>query len=119
VIEGLWIVRFLEPQSSEYNLNGGVVVIETERVLGGDSGYFYVGDVGKGDGNSWPISVVITRHDPNITSVFGDMNQFALSGRLSKASFTAGGFPILHADLTLTGSELSMVAELTKVSELP
>ena len=79
MIEGLWVVEFLAPQVDEFDLNGGVVVIETGRVLGGDSGYVYIGDINPiADG--WSLHVTITRHDSSIMSIFGDLDEYALSG---------------------------------------
>ncbi len=39
-LEALWTIEF---QATDDWVNGGVVVLETNRIYGGDSDYFYVG----------------------------------------------------------------------------
>lgn len=53
MIEGLWVIRFQGPGYEGFDLNGGVVVIESGRVLGGDSGYYYLGDISPTAAGMW------------------------------------------------------------------
>ena len=41
MIEALWSVEFISDMDV---IGAGVIVLETERILGGDSKYFYVGN---------------------------------------------------------------------------
>jgi hypothetical protein len=42
-LEALYLVEFGDVSGVDYQ-NGGVAVLETSRIFGGDSGYHYVGD---------------------------------------------------------------------------
>ena len=42
-IESLYVAEFGDVDGLSFR-NGGVVILETNRVFGGDSGYFYLGD---------------------------------------------------------------------------
>ena|SRR5438270_8563610 len=78
-IEALWTVRFGSAQTPDHELEGGVAVIESGRVLGGDSGYAYVGSV---DVKNHKVSgrLRVIRHNPNVSSVYGlDENEFELA----------------------------------------
>ena len=70
MIEGLWIVKFLTPNDPSMDLNGGVVVVESGKIFGGDSGYFYIGSMEPSGSSVWSSELTITRHDPSIESVF-------------------------------------------------
>lgn len=118
-MEGLWVVQFLEPSDPTMDLNGGVVVIETGRILGGDSGYFYLGQIGNQQNGTWPITLTITRHDPNIVSIFGDIDQFALEGTFVRQEQDDKGRPVMIADLMDMPSQAKLVVQLTRVSLLP
>ena len=41
-IEGLWVIEF-SIDLTEWQ-NGGILVLETQKILGGDSQYYYVGE---------------------------------------------------------------------------
>ena len=80
MLEGLWIVRFGGTGFESFDLQGGVAVIESCRLFGGDSGYFYVADVQPDGQGTWSVKGSIKRHDPNIESVFGDLDHVPLNG---------------------------------------
>ncbi len=73
-IEGLWSIQFQE--STKGNTGAGVVVFETQRVFGGDSGYYYIGNY-KVEGNKMEIEAKITKygHVP-MDSIFGPLGEF-------------------------------------------
>lgn len=119
MIEGLWIVKFLTPNDPQYDLSGGAVVIETGRVLGGDSGYFYVGELDPGEKGRWDIALQVTRHDPTIVSAFGDVDTINLAGFLLEDGVDSFGRSLLLANLRDAVSGMAMTAQLTKVTELP
>lgn len=119
MIEGLWVVRFIAPGASEGELNGGVVVIETGRVFGGDSGYYYVGELGQLHHGKWPLSLRVHRHDPQIESVFGDLEDFILIGHLEQIADDQLGRKIIMATLREESGESVLNVKMTRVADLP
>lgn len=119
MIEGLWIVKFLGPDDPAMSLNGGVLVIETGRLLGGDSGYVYTGEAGPLANGRCAADVTVTRHDPNMESVFGNVDQFVLRGELIVQEADPLGRSVLLAVMRAEELNMPFAAQLTKVSELP
>lgn len=75
MIDGLWTVEFI----STLNRSGqGVLVLNNGRLLGGDEGYYYSGSCHI-TGTKIEGNINVIRYDPKIISVFGDIDQFALS----------------------------------------
>ena len=69
-LEALYVVEFGDVCGIGYR-NGGVAVLETNRIFGGDSGYHYIGEYSVfGDG--FEASVRITKHNPSWVNAFGD-----------------------------------------------
>ena len=69
-LEALYVVEFGDFAGIEYR-NGGVAILETNRIFGGDSGYYYLGDFSI-FGDRFEASVRITKHNPVFANVFGD-----------------------------------------------
>jgi hypothetical protein len=69
-IESLYVVEFGDIGGLGYR-NGGVVILETARIFGGDSGYYYLGDYSV-FGDRFEASVRITKHNPAWCNAFGD-----------------------------------------------
>ena len=100
--DGLWVVEF----KSSAELNGkGVFVLNGERILGGDAGYYYSGQCKEVDGKvSGEINVI--RYDHNSISVFGEIDTFTLSiegtidGSVIETSATSESFPGLVMQIT-------------------
>jgi len=90
MFDGLWILEF----SSTINRYGrGVLVINKNRLLGGDDAYYYSGNC-KIDGDKIEGSVRVIRYDPLAPSVFGDdLDHFKIlfKGKIDKYSFSAIG----------------------------
>lgn len=80
-IEALWTVRFGQMGTPEASLEGGVAVMESGRIFGGDSGYAYLGSYDL-SGSTISGDLHIIRHgDPkHWQSVYG----------LQEAEFKAG-----------------------------
>lgn len=77
-IEGMWTVRFGPAQATEADLNGGIAVIESGRVMGGDSGYAYLGSI-EVAAQSVNGKLRIKRHDRQVASMYGrDEEEFEL-----------------------------------------
>ena len=70
----LWSVKF---QSNNFDFGSGVVAIDGDQVYGGDHGYYYVGKCTI-SGNSATAIVTVTKHNPTVTSVFGNIQTFNL-----------------------------------------
>ena len=72
-IEGLYVVEFgdvaIGGQTYTY-WNGGVAVLETNRIFGGDSGYYYLGNYTIKD-SQFEATAKIVKHNPNWEDAFG------------------------------------------------
>ncbi|MCK5565267.1 MAG: hypothetical protein KAJ07_08470 [Planctomycetes bacterium] len=75
MVEGLWTVDFI----SNLNMQGsGVFVLTSDnRILGGDNGYYYIGDY-KATGEDISGQIDVIRFDQSCVSVFGNVEQFNL-----------------------------------------
>lgn len=71
-VEGMYVVEFgdVALPGQPYR-NGGVAVLETLRIFGGDSGYYYVGDYATKDGRI-EANVRVVKHNPDWSDAFGD-----------------------------------------------
>jgi hypothetical protein len=69
-IEALYVVEFGDVVGPGYR-NGGIVILETARIFGGDSGYYYIGHYSV-FGNCFEASLCITKHNPAWANAFGD-----------------------------------------------
>ena len=118
MIEGLWVAKFLEPTSDEFDLDSGVLVIESGRVLGGDSGYYYVGQLTPAE-RGWKANVTVVRHDPKITSFFGDSSRMEFGGSFLRAGVDQLNRDTLIAELKMEENPNFLKVLLTKVADLP
>ena len=75
MFNGLWTIEFI---STMNRFGAGVLVLNNGRLLGGDNGYYYLGNYAVKD-NNIRGKVAITRFNKNIISVFGDVDQFSLT----------------------------------------
>ena len=96
----------------------GVVVIETGRILGGDSGYLYIGNIGEKHGESWPVSVTISRHDDRFESIFGEVSDYMLYGTLKPAEGPTDS-QVMLLELGRENANPEVLVSLTKAAELP
>ncbi len=89
MFDGLWTVEF---RSTNNDYGRGVVVINQNRILGGDDGYYYTGtcDI---NNNTIQGSINIIRYDVNSISVFGNIDHFELNieGDINENQFTLVG----------------------------
>jgi hypothetical protein len=82
MLEALYVVEFGDVAGSGFR-NGGVAVLETNRIFGGDSGYYYLGTFTVTGGHI-EAAVQIVKHNPAWGNAFGDAaTSFAI--RLSGA----------------------------------
>ncbi len=115
MLEGLWVTGFVEPKPSEVDLLSGVLVIETNRILGGDSGYVYIGEVGDKDGQFWPVKVTAKKHDDRIEGYFSDEDEAHFTGQIIKDPNNPAK---LLVRLVGAGQGL-MIISLSKAADLP
>lgn len=79
-IEALWSVTFVSTTGKQLTAGNGVIVLETGRILGGDSAFTYVGHY-KYDPRADQISASIRVRkygETDMQSVFGPMYDFEL-----------------------------------------
>lgn len=88
MFNGLWTVEF---RSAEL-YGRGILVINNERILGGDMGYYYAGNC-KINNNRIDATITVIKYDPNSVSIFGDIDHFELiiQGEINENNFTATG----------------------------
>ena len=110
MIEALWSVLFA---SNHQGFGAGVAVFETGRILGGDSGYTYIGSYEVKNG-VMTAEVVISKYMAAGTSVFGDLQQFTL--RLEGVP-KYDAFEVLGYVAEQPASKI--VIQLTRRAELP
>jgi hypothetical protein len=81
-VEALWSVKFGHAGGGEMlHRNGGIVVLETDRILGGDTWFSYIG-VYSTTGDQVLGKIKIKRHnfDPDSTDAWNtDANEFEIS----------------------------------------
>jgi hypothetical protein len=109
-IEALWSVEFI----SNHNIVGsGVAVLETQRILGGDAQYTYMGEY-RVENSTFHARIVVSMYGNNAFSVFGDRRQFTLllSGQPAEQIFDAVG----HIE---GEPQNRIVIRLTRRAELP
>lgn len=76
MFEGLWTIKFI---SSLNMWGGGVIVLTREgRIIGGDSGYYYIGTCTI-TGSQINGNIDIIQFDPQSISIFGELSNFQLT----------------------------------------
>lgn len=74
MIDGLYVAKFRTPLDEA----AGVIVISGVKVMGGDSGMYYLGEIFE-DGDKITVKMNVHRHNEVALSVFGDFDSFALT----------------------------------------
>ena len=88
-LEALWSVRF----SSNMGIHGGgVVVIENGKILGGETGYTYIGSM-RAERERVIARVRVSKYMAEAPSIFGmDHFEMELSGRADESQIRFEGF---------------------------
>ncbi len=109
-IEAMWTAKF---QSNKGAFGTGIVVLETGRVFGGDSQYYYVGDYSL-DGRQISVNISVTHYANDIDSIFGRLREFTviLKGEMNEKKMDLRGQANQDGNLQI---ELTM----GRVAELP
>ncbi len=115
MLEALWSIEF-QSNAAANNAGGGVLVLETERVLGGDPWFTIIGEYVAPQGTSTVEATVnVKRYRPGSHSIFGptiNELQLKLSGVPSREGFTMKGHVV--------GKPSQIVAvKLVRRAELP
>jgi hypothetical protein len=95
VLDGLWIVQYHGPAG----VGGGVVVFTKGQVLGGDSGFAYVGSYEE-KGDAVKARVSATQFDPNVPSVLGvpGNHDLLIEGKIKNDTIEGTGALVTHPD---------------------
>ena len=103
MVEGLWTVVFRAGQISA----GGVVVLQSGKIIGGDSQYYYIGTYSESGGRI-TATIRVQAFITNAVSVFGmpvgffDLNLAGtINGNQGSASATTSTFPGLRLNMNL------------------
>ena len=104
---GLYVSRFRTPLDD----SSGVIVVDGDRVRGGDSAMYYIGEI-SGDDDAIKVRLEVRQHDDSRQSVFGAVEAFTLvlTGRKKGADYVFEG----RAD---RASSLRFEAVLSRVAE--
>ena len=111
MLEALWSVEFL---SNLQGFGAGVAVLETGRVLGGDSQYTYIGSYSTNPSGILNSTVKVSHYFGPPHSIFGAAKEFnlILSGTPAHSSFEMRG----HVE---NNPQLQITIRFTRRAELP
>jgi len=113
--EALWSVMFQSnvQDASAGNIGGGVVVLETDRVLGGDGTFVYIGDY-KITAGTITVNLTVDKYNEFTESVFGNIDHFHLNleGEYNDIEFE------LHGTMAEDSSREIRI-KCARVAELP
>lgn len=110
MIEALYGVEFVSNMSSG---GYGVAVLETGRILGGDSSFVFVGDYEVKNG-VLHANVKCTNDRETLQSIFGDIKEFNL-----KLEGIPGQKEFILQGHMLENPEMKIGIKLTRRAELP
>jgi hypothetical protein len=116
-VEGLWLLRTNQVDDMSTVLAPSVITLETDRLFGGDSAYFYVGDYHVSNGNISGSARVRTH-----TIYDGLENVFGMSGPIDHTVTFNGAVTENILAGTMTSSldaSLTLYWQMTKLAELP
>jgi hypothetical protein len=111
--EALYVVEFGDVSVPGTYRNGGVAVLETGRVFGGDSGFYYLGEFQSTNGTV-TATIDVTQHNPLIQNAWGNG---ATNFKLQMRGEVQG--QNLVGTMTLAGSSLSLPIRLSWKADLP
>ena len=119
-VEGMWAIYFGDVDQQQ--VNSGVLVLETERIFGGDSLMAYKGTYGVANGTI-EASALIWAYNPTIdvVSAFGEVSPspstVSLQGQIGSDN---NGSPMISAQIWQEQNPtVKLPARLVKISDLP
>ena len=109
MIEALWSVEFISDMDV---MGAGVVVLETEKILGGDSQYFYVCKY-EVNNQELEAEIEVTHYSGEANSIFGPEDKFSvkITGEIKKEIMMGQGHRVDNPQRKL-GVRLTRRAEL-------
>src|SRR4051812_15063347 len=114
MIEAMYGVKF---HSNMGDFGFGVVILETGRVLGGDSSCVYVGEY-RVENGILKAHVEVTNDRKVLTSIFGDIDRFHLN---CSVKIGPDGFYdrfVMDGEV-VENPEMKILVEFTRRAELP
>ncbi len=112
MVEGLWLVEFRNMENS----GKGVVTLETQRILGGDSGYYYIGDYSI-DHNTMNATIKISQHYEGMINIFHPLTEINLD--FKNQDISNGLENTILIGQLLENPDLSVSVSFKKLSDLP
>jgi len=116
MLEALWSVTFQSNVPLPNNAGGGIVVLETGRILGGDIQFTYIGSYKSPTHGQIEAEVECIRYREvtGATSIFGPLKQFRLKlqGAAQRDRMLLKGYIFEHP-------EKQIAIELVRRGELP
>lgn len=99
-LEGLWTVSF---HSNFQTFGTGVAVFINDRILGGDTAYYYDGNV-KVQDNRAEASIRVVRFNKAGMAIFGDLDSFNLkvSGDIAVPNMELHGNMVEQPNMKIT-----------------
>lgn len=116
-VEALWVMKFVDPRGpvTAANVAGGVVVLETGRLFGGDSGAYYVGNYTVKDG-VLRFRAHVRFHDRDVEPILPGLRDYVLLGE----GHSDDGMKSIHFRGSVEGQpSVGLVGRLDRVAELP
>ena len=110
MVEALYGVEFL---SNSEGIGYGVAVLETNRILGGDTSFVYIGEYEIENGVIY-AKIKCTNDREVKESIFGEINKFnlELTGKIARDEFILQGHMVEHPSHKIA-------VKLTRRAELP
>jgi hypothetical protein len=110
MLEALWSVEFV---SNLKMFGAGVVVLETGRVFGGDSAYYYLGTC-QVKNDIFKAEIKVIHYAGQAFSIFGPLDKFnlKLSGKIQEPIMELRGFLVENP-------QMKILIRLTKRADLP
>lgn len=113
--EALWSIEFvgavINNVEETFDGGGGVIVFETGRVLGGDSGFTYIGDYEIKNG-IMNMKARVKKFKQGVNPLYKDDYTITLTGKYDDNQFDVSGNPD-------EDQNYKIVIRLTRVAELP
>lgn len=116
-VEGMWLLRTSQDGADQQMLAPGIIILESQRVFGGDSAYYHIGSY-EMNGSEFRGSVRTRTH-----TLYDDtVNVFGMVGEVDYEVVFVGelrGDEIVGRMCPVGAVELSQDMRLTKLAELP
>ena len=110
MLEALWAIKF---SSSIGDLGSGVVVLETGKLYGGDSDFYYIGSYNRNDDNTVEASVNVRNYSGLGISIINSSNfHVKLTGTIEEELISLEGSPDVKPEVRINVS-------LKKIVDLP